>query len=51
MLAAQLGYFNIVYLFITNHANVNLTDEEGNGKNIFLYSTILIELVYNLFTC
>ncbi|KAL0169817.1 hypothetical protein M9458_034413, partial [Cirrhinus mrigala] len=29
MLAAQLGYYNIVYLLITNHANVNLTDEEG----------------------
>ncbi len=36
MLAAQLGYFNIVYLLITNHANVNLTDEEGKGKIIVL---------------
>lgn len=41
MLAAQLGYYNIVYLLIINHANTNLTDEEGKGRNIFfMYSTI-----------
>lgn len=38
MLAAQLGYFNIVYLLITNHANVNLTDEEGKGVLFYCIS-------------
>ncbi|XP_050989938.1 ankyrin repeat and EF-hand domain-containing protein 1 [Labeo rohita] len=38
MLAAQLGYYNIVYLLITNHANVNLTDEEGKGVLFYCIS-------------
>ncbi|KAG1973158.1 ankyrin repeat and EF-hand domain-containing protein [Pimephales promelas] len=31
MLAAQLGYYKIVYLLIKHNANVTLTDEEGKG--------------------
>uniref|UniRef100_A0A8C1WM80 Ankyrin repeat and EF-hand domain containing 1b n=1 Tax=Cyprinus carpio TaxID=7962 RepID=A0A8C1WM80_CYPCA len=38
MLAAQLGYFNIVHLLITNHANVNITDEEGKGVLFYCVS-------------
>lgn len=52
MLAAQLGYYKILYLLIKHNANVTLTDEEGKGKNIVLemyiaYSTILIDLTLN----
>lgn len=32
MLAAQLGYYKIVYLLIKHNANVTLTDEEEKGK-------------------
>jgi len=36
MLAAQLGYYKIVYLLIKHNANVTLTDEEGKGKEHLL---------------
>ncbi|KAK7142671.1 hypothetical protein R3I94_012125 [Phoxinus phoxinus] len=38
MLAAQLGYYKIVYLLIKHSANVTLTDEEGKGVLFYCIS-------------
>ncbi|CAM4648580.1 unnamed protein product [Leuciscus chuanchicus] len=38
MLAAQLGYYKIVYLLIKHNANVTLTDEEGKGVLFYCIS-------------
>ncbi|XP_052009395.1 ankyrin repeat and EF-hand domain-containing protein 1 [Xyrauchen texanus] len=38
MLAAQLGYYNIVALLAKNHADMNLTDEEGQGVLFYCIS-------------
>ncbi|XP_067310520.1 ankyrin repeat and EF-hand domain-containing protein 1 [Pseudorasbora parva] len=38
MLAAQMGYYKIVYLLIKHSANVALTDEEGKGLLFYCIS-------------
>ncbi|XP_067224333.1 ankyrin repeat and EF-hand domain-containing protein 1 isoform X2 [Chanodichthys erythropterus] len=38
MLAAQLGYYKILYLLIKHHADVTLTDEEGKGVLFYCIS-------------
>lgn len=46
MLAAQLGYYKIVYLLIKHSANVTLTDEEGKGKEHLFRSACYVAYSY-----